>query len=95
MRVIGVLKMSELDLGLVTSVITFICLFLFGFVTGDTIGRNEVVGFAGAIAGIIVWYYNEKHNSDLISGDVPVTTGSVIDESEEDLINQDYYEEEN
>lgn len=81
--------MSELDLGLVTSIVTFVFLFLFGFVTGDAIGRNEVIGFAGAIAGIIVWYYNEKHNSDLISG----PGSEPIIETEEQLINEDYYVE--
>ena len=81
--------MSELDKGLVTSIITFICLFVFGYFTGDTIGKSEVIGFATALAGIIVWYYNEKHNSSLVSEDIEHT--SVV-ETEADLINEEYYE---
>ena len=83
---------NELDKGLVTSVIAFICLLVFGYFTGDNIGKSEVIGFAGALAGLIVWYYNEKHNSDLISGTADAET--VIEEDEHDLINPDYYEEE-
>lgn len=85
---------EELDLGLVTSVITFICLLVFGYVSGDAVGKSEVIGFAGAIAGLVVWYYNEKHNSDLISGDDPICLDESIVESEADLINEEYtYEE--
>ena len=86
--------MNELDLGLVTSLITGICLIIFGFVTGDTVGKNEVIGLAGAIAGLIVWYYNEKHNSSLISGEGQVNVNEIIKEDESDLINQEYYAEE-
>ena len=86
--------MSELDKGLVTTVITFLCLIVFGFVTGETIGRSEVIGFAGALAGLIVWYYNEKHTCDLIGCDGKVNTDKVIVETEEDLINEEYYENE-
>ena len=82
--------MSELDLGLVTSVITFICLVGFGFVTGDAITKSEVIGFAGAIAGLIVWYYNEKHNSDLVSGGSNDNDDLVLNVVEEDLINPEY-----
>jgi hypothetical protein len=85
---------SELDLGLVTSLITGICLIIFGYVTGDAIGKNEVIGLAGAIAGLIVWYYNEKHTSDLVSGNGEINTERIIAD-EADLINPDYYEEEN
>ena len=41
--------MSELDKALVTSAVTFACLIIFGFVTGDTVGKSEIVGFAGAL----------------------------------------------
>lgn len=82
--------MSELDKALVTSAVTFACLIVFGYVTGDTVGRSEVVGLAGAIAGLIVWYYNEKHPADLINNELDV--GSVV-ESEEDLINPSYFSE--
>lgn len=85
--------MSELDKGLVTTVITFICLIVFGFITGESIGRNEVIGFAGALAGLIVWYFNEKHTSDLISCNEKADAEETI-ETEEDIINPDYYEEE-
>ena len=87
--------MSELDKGLVTSAVTFACLIVFGYVTGDAVGKTEIMGFAGAIAGLIVWYYNEKHSSNLIndsSNDYEETESEI--ESEEDLINPDYYEEE-
>ena len=86
--------MSELDKGLVTSVITFLVLIVFGYFTGDTIGKSEVIGFAGAVAGLIVWYYNEKHTSDLVSGDCGTNDEISVSETEEDLINPDYYEEE-
>ena len=85
--------MSELNLGLVTSIITFICLVIFGYFTGDAVGKSEVIGFAGAVAGLIVWYYNEKHNSDLISGKDDVDAEIFLEEDESDLINPDYYEE--
>ena len=81
--------MSELDKALVTSAVTFACLIIFGFVTGDTVGKSEIVGFAGALAGLIVWYYNEKHTSNLISSECE----DIVVETEEDLINQDYYED--
>ena len=84
--------MSELDLGLVTSIITFLCLIVFGYFTGETIGKTEVLGFAGALAGLIVWYYNEKHNSDLISRNGEFTADAVLG-NEEDLINPEYEEE--
>ena len=82
---------EELNLGLVTSVITFICLLVFGYVTGDAVGKSEVIGFAGAIAGLVVWYYNEKHNSDLISGEDTICLDEIVLEDETDLINEDYY----
>lgn len=84
---------NELDKGLVTSVIAFFCLLVFGYFTGDTIGKSEVMGFAGALAGLIVWYYNEKHNSDLISSSGEVNADLVLGADEEELINPDYYEE--
>lgn len=80
--------MSELDKALVTSAVTFACLIVFGYVTGETVGKSEIIGFAGALAGLIVWYYNEKHNSNLVSGE-PVCEEIVV-ESEEDLINPSY-----
>lgn len=89
--------MSDLDLGLVTSVVTFLCLIVFGYFTGEAVGKTEVLGFAGAVAGLIVWYYNEKHNSDLIRGNEisengEVETATVVDgvETEEDLLNPEY-----
>lgn len=85
--------MSELDLGLVTSIITFLCLIIFGYFTGETIGKTEVLGFAGALAGLIVWYYNEKHNSDLISGG-DNELEAFIEADEQELINPEYYDEE-
>lgn len=86
--------MSELDKGLVTSAVTFACLIVFGYVTGDAIGKTEIMGFAGAIAGLIVWYYNEKHNSNLINNSSSSNEEIETEiEDEEDLINPDYYEE--
>lgn len=84
--------MSELDKGLVTSLLTAVCLMVFGFFTGEAITRTQVIGFAGALAGLIVWYYNEKHNSDLVSGNDEVETVVVTDslETEEDLVNPEY-----
>lgn len=81
--------MSELDLGLVTSIITFICLVVFGFFTGESIGRTEVLGFAGALAGLLVWYYNEKHNSNLVSGEGEINAAAVLG-TEEDVLNAEY-----
>ena len=83
--------MSELDLGLVTSIITFICLVIFGYFTGESIGKNEVVGFAGSLAGLIVWYYTEKYNSHLVSGSGEINTELIL--GNEEVMNAEYEEE--
>ena len=82
--------MSELDKALVTSAVTFACLIVFGYISGETVGKSEVIGFAGALAGLIVWYYNEKHSSNLINNDGEFQIENVIGLDEEDLINEEY-----
>lgn len=58
----------SLDKANLTSVITLLFLMIAGYFGFNDVFKNYFVSLAGPLAGLIVWYYTEKHNSDLVSG---------------------------
>lgn len=57
-----------LDKSNITSIITLLFLMVAGYFGLNDLIKNYLVSLAGPLAGIIVWYYTEKHNSNLVSG---------------------------
>ena len=58
----------SLDKANVTSIIALLFLMVAGYLGLNDLIKDYLVSLAGPIAGLIVWYYTEKHNSELISG---------------------------
>ena len=59
----------DLDKATITSLIVAILLPLMSMLGIGELTQNYLLSIVSGIIALIVWYYNEKHNSDLISGE--------------------------
>ena len=58
----------NLDKATITSLIVAILLPLMSILGIGELTQSYVLALASGIIALVVWYYNEKHNSDLVSG---------------------------
>ena len=58
----------NLDKATVTSLIVAILLPLMSMLGIGELTQNYILAIVSGVIALVVWYYNEKHNSDLISG---------------------------
>ena len=71
----------DLDKANITSVLALLFAIVAGYFGANELVKNYLVSLAGPLAGIVVWYFTEKHNSTLISGDAGCCCGSeCVDE---------------
>ena len=56
------------DKATITSLIVAILLPLMSILGIGELTQSYVLALASGIIALVVWYYNEKHNSDLVSG---------------------------
>lgn len=62
----------DLDKATITSLIVAILLPLMSMLGIGELTQNYIIAILSGIIALIVWYYNEKHNSTLISDTVNV-----------------------
>lgn len=79
----------SLDKANVTSIITLLFLMVAGYLGLNDLLKNYLISLAGPLAGIIVWYYTEKHNSTLISG-IPECQCKINNKEECTLEDEEY-----
>ena len=56
------------DKATITSLIVAILLPLMSILGIGELTQSYILALASGIIALMVWYYNEKHNSDLVSG---------------------------
>ena len=56
------------DKATITSLIVAILLPLMSILGIGELTQSYILALASGIIALVVWYYNEKHNSDLVSG---------------------------
>ena len=56
------------DKATITSLIVAILLPLMSILGIGELTQSYILALASGIIALAVWYYNEKHNSDLVSG---------------------------
>lgn len=75
----------NLDKATITSLIVAILLPLMSILGIGELTQSYVLALASGIIALAVWYYNEKHNSDLVSGttqcDCELSDGEDDDEA--------------
>lgn len=79
----------SLDKANVTSVITLLFLMVAGYLGLNDVLKNYLLALAGPLAGIVVWYFTEKHNSELISGSTECNCGANCNEITESEVEFD------
>ena len=74
------------DKATVTSLIVAIILPLMSMLGIGELTQNYILAMVSGIIALVVWYYNEKHNSDLVSGTTKCDCELCDEEDDEALI---------
>lgn len=73
----------NLDKATITSLTVAILLPVMSMIGIEEITQNNIITLVSGIIALLIWYYNEKHNSDLISGKHECTCNRTVGEDED------------
>ena len=74
------------DKATITSLIVAILLPLMSILGIGELTQSYILALASGIIALAVWYYNEKHNSDLISGTCQCVCETFDEEDDEAFV---------
>ena len=74
------------DKATITSLIVAILLPLMSILGIGELTQSYILALASGIIALAVWYYNEKHNSDLISGTCQCDCETCEEEDDEAFV---------
>ena len=74
------------DKATITSLIVAILLPLMSMLGIGELTQNYILAIVSGIIALVVWYYNEKHNSDLISGTCQCDCETCEEEDDEAFV---------